>query len=172
MNFVKKIELAQLNLSRITGWINNSDSKVAIISVFQVGLIAFLINHINSIVKIIAAKTFGWPQFFLYFSIILFSFFLIKSIFKSFKSIYPDIEIRETSMFYFGSIAKQGQNKFVKEFEELKDEEILKQINSQVYINSQIAFNKFKSVKQSIKNLYVSVIFWIFTLVLIPIIIQ
>lgn len=166
-----KIEIAENNLERVINWIKHSDNKITVINVFQTGLTAFLINKISDITKIITLKTFGWPQFALYFSIILFIFFLINSVYKTFKSLYPDTESEETSMFYFGSIAKQEKNKFIKDLRELNDEEILSQLNSQVYINSRIAFNKFKNVKQAINNLYISIVFWVFSILLITIII-
>jgi len=170
-NLSVKVELATENLNRLIDWIKHSDNKIALINIFYAGLITFFINKTGDIAKIIKNNTFGWSQFALYFSIILFTFFLIKSVYKSFKSLYPDVESREPSMFYFGSIAKQGQNKFIKDFKELNNEEILNQLNNQVYINSQIVISKFENVKQAINSLYVSIVFWFISLLLITIII-
>ena len=164
-NLSVKVELATENLNRLIDWIKHSDNKIALINIFYAGLITFLINKTGDIVKIIKNNTFGWLQFILYFSIILFFFLLFKSVYKSFKALYPDIEMRDSSMFYFGSIAKQGKERFNKDFNELEDEEVLNQLNSQVYINSQIAFNKFECVRQSIKSLYACAIFWILILI-------
>ncbi len=164
--YINKLQLAQENLDRIIHWIQNSDSKATVINAFQVGLTVFLINKSPDIIKIIKNSPFGWFQFLLYFTIILFAFFLIKSVFECFSALYPNIEPKESSMFYFACIAKYGQQKFIKEFRELNDKETLDQINSQAYINSQIALKKFENVRKSIQSIYISGIFWIIVLVL------
>lgn len=167
INISTKISLALDNLKRLTDWIKHSDSKIALISVFQGALATFLINKTSDVIQIIKLNTFGWLQFILYFSIILFVFFLVKSIYQSFQALYPDIKTKEFSLFYFGSIAKQGKEKFNKDFKELDEEGTLNQLNSQIYVNSQIAFIKFENVQKSIKSLYSCTIFWFFSLVII-----
>ena len=76
------------------------------------------------------------------------------------------------SVFYFGSIANIGETKFKKQFKSLTEEEIIDELNSQVYINSQIAYQKYNDVKSGIKSLIFSGIFWIIILILTPMLLR
>lgn len=165
-----KIQLAKDNLNIVIDWIKHSDNKIPLINIFQAGLLTFLINKTTDIVKIIKTVTFGWPQFILYFSTILFFYFLVLSIYQAFKALYPEIRTSEYSMFYFASIAHQGKEKFHKDFESADYEYTLKQFDDQIHKNSQIAFAKFENIRKSVGSLYISGIFWIIALVFISII--
>ncbi|MBU3979270.1 hypothetical protein KJ980_06080 [Patescibacteria group bacterium] len=164
----KKISLAENNLQRINQWILHSDQKVGVALIFQAGLPAFLAtSKADDVKKIITSPIFDLVHFVLYVSLLLFVFFIFKGIFCSFKALYPDITVREASLFFFGSIANQGLNRFRREFSALTDVHAEEDINGQVFINSQIAVKKFSNVKESITCTLYSAIFWFVSIILI-----
>lgn len=162
-----KIELAENNLKRVNYWISNSDSKIGIILAFQAGITAFLTTKGIEIKKIITTQAFDALHFILYLILILFLFFLIKSIFHAFKSLYPNISNREQSLLFFGNIASMGINKFKREFSSLTQENAIEELNNQTFTNSQIAVAKFKNVQESIKSFLFGFISWFIVLGLI-----
>lgn len=168
MNPTNRIELAENNLQRINGWISNSDSKIGIILAFQAGVIVLLTTKGAEIKSIIQKDSIGLLDWILYLSIVLFIWFIANSVFRSFKGLYPDIKIRNQSLFFFASITSKKVEDFKKEFASMNEKDILEEINDQVHINSTIANAKMGNIRASIINFYIGAIFWLLTLLLLP----
>lgn len=168
MTIEKRISLAENNLQRINDWIVNSDSKIGVIITFQVGIVAFFTTKGSEIKNIILTNQMEFLEWILYFSILAFIVFVTISIIYSLKALYPDIQIRKSSFFFFGSIASQKIEDFKKEFATLSEKEILEEISDQVYINSTIAKAKMERIRISITNFFVGTLFLLVILLLLP----
>lgn len=164
----KKISLAENNLQRVNDWIANSDNKIGIIIAFQVGVIAFFTTKGSEIKTIALTDPIGFFEWILYLSVVSFIAFITISIIYSFKALYPDIQIRKPSLFFFASIASKKIEDFKKEFATLSEKEILEEINDQVYINSTIAKAKMEKIRTSITNFSIGVFSLLITLLLLP----
>ncbi len=110
----------------------------------------------------------GFFEWILYLSVVTFIVFITISIIYSFKALYPDIQIRKPSLFFFGSIASKKIEDFKKEFATLSEKEILEEINDQVYINSTIAKVKMEKIRTSITNFSIGAFSLLITLLLLP----
>lgn len=163
----KKIDLSEKNLERVNLWISHADQKIGIALLFQAGLTAFLTTSKADDIKKILLTNCNLLSTFLLFSLILFAFFIIRGAYYSFKALYPDIRVRGSSLFFFGSIVSLGASKFKKEFSSLTNEEAEKDLNNQVFINSEIAALKFQNIKVSIFSTGLAAIFWALSLILI-----
>lgn len=168
LSLENKITLAENNLQRVNDWISVSDSKIGIIIAFQVGTIAFFTTKGSEIKTIILTNQMGFFEWMLYLSILAFIVFTTISIIYSLRALYPDIQIRKPSLFFFGSIASRKIEDFKKEFAILSEKEILEEINDQVHINSTIAQAKMERIRISITNFLIGTLFLLVTLLLLP----
>ncbi len=162
---MKKIDLAEKSLDRISQWIITSDAKAGFILAFHAAFIAFLSTKSGDLKRIITMQPLSWYQFLVTFLFIVFAYLVIKSIYHAIKSLNPDIAVREASVFFFGSIAGMGITKFKKSFTSMSEEDVEEELNNQVFINSQIAVAKFTNVRSSINNLLLAFFAWVILLI-------
>lgn len=162
-----KIQLAEENLKRVASWITHSDQKVGISLLIQGGLLGFLTTTRAEDIKKIISQPFDLLHFVLYLLLILFIFFILKGGFYSYKALFPDVQSRESSLFFFGSIAGMGLTQFKREFSQLTEDAVEDQLNNQTFITSQIALSKFQNVKAVISNTCLAGISWISILAII-----
>jgi hypothetical protein len=164
----QKIEAAEKNLERITAWISASDTKTGIVLAFQGGMVAFLSTKGKEVADIFHVNGLASETSVLAVLLLMFTIFLLWSVCTAFKALYPDTKLREPSPFFFGSIAVMGQEKYKQTMQLLTEEKMEEELNNQVHINSEIASNKFKNVRVSIKALLAASIFWLLILILLP----
>lgn len=164
----EKTELYEKKLDRTLGWISNSDSKIGYVLAFNGVMIGLMINRVPEIIKLmgkgfsISSLTFG------FFSIAYLLIFSV-SLYYGFKVVFPDIEERKESYFFFGSIAKMDKKKFKEGIKSMENEEIENQLLDQIYINSTIAKQKFENIQKSLKALLIGFICWAILLFLIEV---
>lgn len=159
-----KIKLAEDNLKRINDWINQSDFKNSIVNVLQVGIVTFSLSKFNIFKEILKNTTTNNNQI-LFTITICFLFFIFKSFFFSYKSLFPNITNKGMSLFFFGDISKMTHLKFLKDFKSISYKDILIDLNSQVFVNSKIATKKMENVGKSIKSLFISLLLLIYILI-------
>ncbi|MBC2839546.1 Pycsar system effector family protein [Robiginitalea sp. SC105] len=95
--------------------------------------------------------------------IVIFIFFVARSIYFSFKCFLPQIETKfDKNMFFFHDVvtAYGDSRSFAKKFADLlnDDESLYGQLGQQIYVNSLIATKKFSTVNKSVRNLVYSFI--------------
>ncbi len=94
-------------------------------------------------------------------TLIVFIFFVSRSIFFSFKCFLPQIEtkFKPNSFFFHDVVTKYGtMDEYAKHLMQLLDDEnqLYEQLGEQIYVNSLIASKKFADVNKSVKNLVYS----------------
>lgn len=166
MNIEKKNRLAQDSLARINLWISHADQKIGIALLFQAGLVAFITTSKFDDVRKILSQNLDLIHFLFYSSLVLFAYFIILAAFYSFKALFPKTTSNYDSLFFFGSIINRSLDQYKKEMISLNEEDVMEDLNTQVYINSQIANSKFKDIKKAIVNTGLASIFWTIILIM------
>ncbi|OBA05420.1 hypothetical protein A9D36_09435 [Bacillus subtilis] len=175
---------AYKNLDRINYWITNSDSKssfvLAFLGIFLGVLFSseLLYDVLRKIGQILLVHDFKKLSFYLaaLSSIILTGFLFLfgaacKFILDSLKpkvdsNEFIDYGIKANSNLHFQSIAEKNFKEFYSENKRIDSEEdLIKDIESQVYINSLIATEKFTSFKKAMSFTKWSLLFFGFFLV-------
>lgn len=95
--------------------------------------------------------------------LVVFIFFVARSIYYSFKCFLPQIETKfDKNMFFFHDVITHYGDirSFSKKFYKLLDEQedLYGQLGQQIYVNSLIAAKKFADVNNSVRNLVYSFI--------------
>lgn len=154
MSKIKKSDKIDI-LDRVINFVYNADTKASIaLGLFGVFLTVIITgDSIDSIKEIVKASSESGNFFDCLFLIIctmtIVSF--IIGMYKLIRVLFPDIATAKESNIFFGSIAKNKSYKEYKEkLENLSKEDYLKDITSQIYINSKICTNKFKNFKYGI----------------------
>jgi hypothetical protein len=157
-----KIEHYWRTYQMINDWIKFSDTKASVIlSVFGV---LYTIVYSNSDKVYQALKS---SNTILLFSSICFILSLC-SIFFAFRCLNPKLKkAKPKSVLYFGDIYQLANHEvYLTRSDKVFEDEILvtTQLSEQIFINSNIAWDKFKSVAISIRFFFAVIIFLIFSL--------
>ncbi|ASB89330.1 MULTISPECIES: Pycsar system effector family protein [Bacillus] len=176
---------AYKNLDRINFWISNSDSKASFVLAFLgifIGVLfssEFLYDILKTIAQILLA--FDYKNIIFYLAslslIILIVFLSLFGIASKYilDSLRPNLDpnhfieydIKANSNLHFQSIAEKSFNEFYKENKQLESEEdLIQDIESQVYINSKIATEKFTSFKKAMSFTKWSLLFFALFLIM------
>lgn len=150
------VELLQTELSRTSDWIQFAEKKAGFLSAYYVGIIGILISQRDTIFSL---EKYGINYRCMYYVlIIIFITLLVGGLVCLIKAIFPQLNNihSDKSLFYFGHIAKQSKNNYIKEIIELPEEQIKSQLAEQIYTNSAIATKKMEYVKLTTKLLVAS----------------
>jgi hypothetical protein len=147
---------ANKDLDRIIGWVNNCDNKASIIlgTYGVMATILFTTNFIEKLKSIVTLSvdkvTFGHL---IYLSLSAISIILVFiGLYKLVKIIVPNTDSKGTnSLIFFGSIAENKIDGYLYRLDSCSDADLLKDIKSQIYINSKICDKKFKNLKTGLQ---------------------
>lgn len=166
---MKKLEIQflQAELNRVSDWIRFADQKSAFLSVYYSAILFFLISQ-KEIITISLQSFEGWGFCLFILLLVLTIIFFIVGIIFLLCSVFPRLKnhLIDTSLFYFGSIAKKKFLDYSKQMENLSEVESKKQIMEQIYTNSVIANQKMKNVQNSTKSLLI-LLLGVFILILL-----
>jgi hypothetical protein len=148
---MSKIDYLEKELSRLLGWIQVADSRMALvlpISTAMLGAIAVL----SPTVDLWTAK----PAITCSFA----AFFLVLSlIFSAFAS-FPRVEGPKGSVIFFGGIVAREIDQFRQSVNALNESSYQDDLINQCHINSQIANKKFTWVRRAMISLFLSFLPW------------
>jgi hypothetical protein len=157
---MNKIELKLQQLQSVNGWISLSDTKAFALLGAQGLFFAFIISAVVSdgFYKYVASC---WPLIILACALLLNG----ASVVFSFMAVNPRLKLKGgPSPFYFGSVAesfKDSKGFSVFCADRLKTEDAVAfELDGQIYVNSTIAWKKFKAVAYAIRFLVGSLAFW------------
>jgi hypothetical protein len=87
---------------------------------------------------------------------------LLASIYFSLRVARPvlHVSVKRPSLFYFGHIVKQGEEKFIQSFLNLSAKEVRESLLAQIFARSKIAQRKFVSIRYSLDFLVAALILW------------
>lgn len=140
-------EDAYNTLNTVNEWIKNSDIKTSILIT--------LVSALTSVTLFLAPKIENYINFkanlFMSIVFLFLGILYICLVCSTFTFCVLSLVARvnfaknsDKSLFYFGSIAKLNKDEFIEKTSSLNNEEIIKELKSQIVINSKIAKNKFK----------------------------
>lgn len=174
MGFTK--DDAYKNLERVNFWIGNADSKISFVLAFIIALLGLLFtsskttDYIQKCVETVSTISI---KMILPIASLLVLFFMLFYIFSGIKYLlkgltasinieeYKESGIIFKSNIFWGAILTKKFNEFNKELENQTEDMLLKDINSQTYINSIICNDKFKNYNKGIHNIEIAVICFI-----------
>lgn len=178
----EKIENSTKKLEFVNQWISNCDTKSSFVLAFY-GIILTIIftSDIGKDVietlsfnksEVIDYRSFG--NFILFLVTIAFfitSIITLYQIYSTLKGridaeIYKQSGLNTKSNIFFGSIASKTFDDFEKGSNSQDETNYLNDLNSQVYINSRIAFEKFKHYNQSLIWMFISLVTFIVFVIL------
>lgn len=153
----EKLDVYWETISYINGLNRSSEIKAGLIISFYglfLGVVLQIVTGIDTSFRISAL---------LFAILVVFAFFVGRSIYYSFRCFLPQIETKfEKNMFFFQDvISHYGDiSAFSRKFQELLEDEksLYNQLGEQIYVNSLIADKKFCDVNKSIRNLVYSFI--------------
>jgi hypothetical protein len=165
---MNQIELKLQHLQSINGWINHSDTKAFALLGTQGIFFAFIITAVfsrefyelnSSCSLLILAIAIGLNG---------------ASVACSFLAVNPRLKLTGgVSPFFFGSVAEKFSNS--KEFSEfcsdrlITEKDVVFELEGQIYVNSTIAWRKFKNVAWALRCLVASFIAWVIFVTIIVI---
>lgn len=161
----RKIEANYKNLERVNNWISNSDTKAGVIVAFNGILFTYLIAKFPLIKVITSQRFLDMGSLCLYLIFIVYFVMLMMSVFRAFRAINPNIKEKIPSVFFFYTISQMDLDKFNKKMRELTTESIEEELINQTFVNSKIAATKFINLKDSLKYLFISMVFWALSLI-------
>ena len=157
MNVDNKIKQAEINLQRKLEWVGRHDGR----TVFVTGIIIAMLGVLASSTSKISTWTL-WEYFIMGLTALL----LFTSLFFIYRSQYPKTFSANTSLNYFGTIAKMKFDEFKQKTKQSTSEEYLDDLLCQVHINSQVLSLKFRFLKISLILLGIAVIPWLISIYL------
>ena len=174
-NTKDNIEKAKNKFEIINQWISNCDTKSSFLLTFY-GVLLTLVFTSNIIEKIITTFSLkpnfsdvGWIEILnllSLLSIIAFFFFSIKCLYFIYntlkaridESIYKQEDLNTDSKIFFLSISNKTFKEFKNNSNSETEDDYLNDLNSQVFINSNIATEKFKAYNKSLLNAFIGII--------------
>lgn len=166
------------NLDRINYWISNCDTKVSYLLAFQGIILTIILTSgfsdtifkvfsfklsfenfgINSIINFLKGLTLSLS---LLFAIVSISHAFISLRAKLNPRVYKERGLITNSYLYFDSIANREYLDFKKEQDDLSQQQLNDQIDSQIFINSKICQFKFIQYNQTLKKCAISLIIFL-----------
>ena len=167
-----KINIAIKRLEMVTQWISNCDTKISFVLTFYGLAITILFTSGFDFYKILHFECAGGSfldiiHLFRLIICLVFFVLLCFTFYYIFKTLKARVEPNtKDSNIFFGLIAKKKFEEFQKEVDNETQEDFLKDINNQIYINSKIADEKFLFYNKSLNSLFWSLIVFFILLML------
>jgi hypothetical protein len=149
MTFLEK------NLQRQLDWIRAADSKIApiiAIDTFMLGTLAALTSQITKFNPIILF----WEIFA--------GLLLLIGLTSIFFAVFPRTSGPAGLNIYFGGIVDIDCKTYLEKLKELNDNDYIEDLTRQTHRNAQIAFEKYKFIKYSLRFLFYSILPWLISL--------
>ena len=171
-NYATKEDLYK-KLELINFWISNIDSKISFALAFAGVFIGFIISKgtptilgdtanvpLKDIINLNFGELFSIILIIVLYSSALFSLILLLIALKGRinNNLYKEYKLNTKSLLFFGNIANMNYAEYKKKTEKTNNILLTNDINSQVYINSNICTYKFRLYNLSINFIIFSVI--------------
>ncbi len=163
MDIEQRSQIAENNLSRKLDWVGRYDTRIAFIAGVSIAMLGVLANACANITcwNWILIITFGLASLFL----------LISLIFIYFGQ-HPKTLSPNTSLIFFGTIAKMSYSDFKTKFIAATSDEYFEDLLCQTHINSEILQEKFRNLKNALTMIALSVLPWTISIYLSKIFIK
>lgn len=152
------LEFLQNELIRTSEWLKFAEQKFTLLSLYYALWITYITQNVKDINKIFIENNLS--KFIIF---IVFIITLILGIYFLFKVIFPNLKNVSTSksFFFYSHISNMKILDYIKEFKDLSNEELEKQILEQIHTNSEITNQKMLNIISSFRFLFINLIFLI-----------
>ncbi|MDD3302997.1 MAG: DUF5706 domain-containing protein [Candidatus Gracilibacteria bacterium] len=152
------LEFLQNELIRTSEWLKFAEQKFTLLSLYYALGITYITQNVKDINKIFIENNLS--KFIIF---IVFIITLILGIYFLFKVIFPNLKNVSTSksFFFYSHISNMKILDYIKEFKDLSNEELEKQILEQIHTNSEITNQKMLNIISSFRFLFINLIFLI-----------
>lgn len=161
-----KKEDAYKTLELINTWIGNVDTKISFALAFEAVLIGFVFNKdtTNIFKNILDLKIFqirGEEVLEIIFVIALYLMAFISTIFLL-LGIKGKVKnsTGDQSVFFFGTIDEMTEEEYINKTSNMTEDEVVKDLKQQIYINSKICIKKFNYYNMGLKFLILTVVLY------------
>ena len=148
----KKIKTAELNLQRKLEWVSRYDSRIAFVAGIAIAMLGIFANA--------SAQVQCW-NLYVSLSFILAAGILFMSLAFIYCCLYPKTLSPNSSLIYFGTVAKMKFDDFEKKFLSESPDDYLHDLLCQTHINAEILDKKFTFLKRALSLIVISVIPWL-----------
>jgi hypothetical protein len=148
----ERLEAGYRNLERVNRWIANADVKAAALLTAEAILLGLGIGTLPSQVAVVARGGLslqGVAALAFLGAIVPFGYSFMKML----DVFVPEVQEREESIFYFGSIARLSRVEFEARMKNLDGSAIEAELARQTHINASIAAGKFANLRLSARAL-------------------
>jgi hypothetical protein len=150
-------DFAERQLDRILEFSPRVDAKASFILGVDIGMLALLATNAPPV------RSLHWYAVFA-----LIPLFLIGlSLWNLFQGSFPRLEGGHRSLIYFREIANRSEEKFVEEFLSQNDDQLAKDLLSQIWQNSKILRLKYDHLKVAFTTLAFAIPFWVISLAIL-----
>jgi hypothetical protein len=154
-------------LESVNGWINNMDTKASILLAYLAVIIGFVVS--NGLPDLFTQPA---PITFCYIIKVVFVVIMYLSLLSSIVLFLGTLTARikgnneKHSLLFFGEIAKNSLNDYKSKILNRTEEELIKDVLEQVYINSKICTIKSKYYNIGVKLTLISTVVYIICMIL------
>ncbi|MFL7940824.1 hypothetical protein ACKA0G_10175 [Priestia megaterium] len=171
-------EDAYKNLERVNYWLGNGDTKISFALSFIAVFLGFIftsdsitdrLSNYSKLIKGLEVEVDFFKAVFFGLLFLLLLFFLIKATYFLLKGLRAKIEPEEyrqagmesKSILFWGSVAQNNYNQFKNKIENVSEQKLINDINTQTFINSKICTLKFSNFNLGVDNLKKGIIVFI-----------
>jgi hypothetical protein len=155
----QKIEFTKNQLDRVLGFFPRADAKASVVLGIDIGILALLATNAPS------PKSFEGYMVFAVIPV----FLVVVSLWHLYQGSFPKLEGGTQSLIYFREIANRTESKYLEEFLAVEDDELIKDLLSQIWRNSEILKEKFDHLKLAYIFMASAVVPWAVTLAMFAI---
>lgn len=168
----KHIERSIKHLDAVQNWIGNCDTKSSFLFTFYGVIITIIftsdiLDYIVAIFSMTPTRNINFKSVVNFTALVVnavFIFSAFKVVFHVYNTLrartrpemYTQSGLKTNSVVFFNTISRLSFNQFESEINNLTQSEYLKELNSQLYINSNIATEKFEQYNKSLYWVVVS----------------
>lgn len=145
------IEAAERQLDRIHSQYSRVESKSSYLLATNIGILAIMFYNLDY-------KDF--TSWYVMLPFLIATSLVAFSLYDLYAAAYPQLEGGNESLIYFSSIASMTETNYLDRCVERSDDGLLKDVHGQIWRNSQILSDKYKSVRQAFTLTILSIFPW------------
>ncbi len=158
MTTQQQLDLARDQLSRVLNFFPRLETKHSVVLALDTGMLAFLAAHVASVSAM--QTTTGV-------AVGLTLFCLGKSLWHLYHSGRPLLDGGHRSLIYFREIAVLEENEYIDAFTTVGEKDLLRDLLSQVWRNSEILTEKFAQLDRALRFTLLAIVPWLFAITLL-----
>jgi len=151
MDTKDKIKVAESDLDRVLSFFARADSKASVVLGVDLGMLALLLLN---------APPFRTLTILTVLVLLVPTLMLCWSLVHIYLNAFPQLDGGDDSLIYFREIANRTETSYMEDFGKIDEDSYLRDLNSQIWRNSEILKKKFDNLKWAFNILAITVVPW------------